>query len=544
MQRLVFATIMGVAVYLGARGITDEASVMLGGDMSRYAMNGVYMYDLIASGGVGSVDSLVADAERYYARYPALSLGHHPPLPSITLLPFYALFGVSMVAARMSALAFFVLAVWQLYALGRRLSSWQVAAWATLLFITNVFVLRFGQYVLSEMPMLALVLTSLNVLCGYCETGRKKFFIGFVVAAAASLYAKQLAIFMFPIYALILVSAFGWRHLRERHILVWTVIAALLVAPLVVITLRLSPGNVAIAAKNFTNFGSDRGATLSEIFTIIVRSHLSLPLAMVVVAGIIRLGIRRDRLGLFGLAWLLSVIGGSIVFAGEVEPARYAFGAMPAYMLIAASLAAVPSSRRVAVAAALVLGAVVLWQTGLIRRVYPSGAGGYEAAANYVVDHSSSPTVLLDASIDTGYFVFFVRKHDEARRLVVLRADQMLVRGHDDVDDTDKVPADPAELYAHLRAFGIQFIVLEESRGGPPELQQLRSELKSDRFVERHRIPIASRDRAVSGLDLVVYEFKEAQPPSLDTELNIDLPLRKRGVRLRLNDLLGEEARR
>ena len=530
MQRLVFAAIMAAAIYLGARGITDEASVMLGGDMSRYAMNGVYMYDLISSGGVWSADDLVAHAELYFARYPALSLGHHPPLPSIALLPFYAIFGVSMVAARLSALMFFTLAVWQLYALGKRLLGWQVASWATLLFITNVYVLRFGQYVLSEMPMLALVLTSLNALCGYCETGQKKYYAWFVLAAAASLYAKQLAIFMFPMYALILMARFGWRHLRERHLIAWTLIGAVLMAPLVAITLRLSPSNVALATRNIRNLGNDRGVTVWDIVTTIITTHVSLPLALVVIAGALGLAVRRERLGLFGFLWLLLSIGGSVLFAGRFEPARYAFSAMPAYVLIAASLAAVPSSRRVAAAVVIVLGAAVLWQAWLIRNLYPSGAGGYEAAASYVIDHSASPTVLLDTSIDTGYFVFFVRKHDEKRRLVVLRAEKLLdTRSEED-------PGDPAEFYTRLRDFGIQFIVLEESRSGPPTLLQMRSELKSDRFEERRRIPIESRDRAVSGLDLVIYEFKDAQPPNLDAQLNVSA--RRRQFSLRLRDLL------
>ena len=525
---------MAAAIYLGARGITDEASVMLGGDMSRYAMNGVYLYDLISSGGVWSADDLVAHAELYFARYPALSLGHHPPLPSIALLPFYAIFGVSMVAARLSALVFFTLAVWQLYALGKRLLGWQVASWATLLFITNVYVLRFGQYVLSEMPMLALVLTSLNALCGYCETGQKKYYAWFVLAAAASLYAKQLAIFMFPMYALILMARFGWRHLRERHLIAWTLIGAVLMAPLVAITLRLSPSNVALATRNIRNLGNDRGVTVWDIVTTIITTHVSLPLALVVIAGALGLAVRRERLGLFGFLWLLLSIGGSVLFAGRFEPARYAFSAMPAYVLIAASLAAVPSSRRVAAAVVIVLGAAVLWQAWLIRNLYPSGAGGYEAAASYVIDHSASPTVLLDTSIDTGYFVFFVRKHDEKRRLVVLRAEKLLdARNEED-------PGDPAEFYTRLRDFGIQFIVLEESRSGPPTLLQMRSELKSDRFEERRRIPIESRDGAVSGLDLVIYEFKDPQPPNLDAKLNVSA--RRRTWSLRLRDLLEPNA--
>jgi hypothetical protein len=231
-------------------------------------------------------------------------------------------------------------------------------------------------------------------------------------------------------------------------------------------------------------------------------------------------------------------IGGSVLFAARIEPARYAFSAMPAYMLIAASLAAVPSSRRVAVALVAVLGTAVLWQAWLIRNVYPSGAGGYEAAASYVVEHSDSPTVLLDTSIDTGYFVFFVRKHDEKRRLVVLRAEKLL--DTEDEEDPSAPPQDLAEFYANLREFGIQFIVLEESRSGAPTLLQMRKELKSDRFEERRRIPIASRDRVVSGLDLVIYEFKDAQPPNLDAKLNVSA--RSRQFSLRLRDLLEPHA--
>ena len=69
--------------------MTNEASVMLSGDMARYAMNGVFMRDLIADGGAWTAGDLKTYAERYYARYPALSLGHHPPLVSAAVVPFW-----------------------------------------------------------------------------------------------------------------------------------------------------------------------------------------------------------------------------------------------------------------------------------------------------------------------------------------------------------------------------------------------------------------------------------------------------------------------
>jgi 4-amino-4-deoxy-L-arabinose transferase-like glycosyltransferase len=242
-QRLVLAAILLVTVALGARGITDESSVMLGGDMARYVMDGVFLHDLIEPRRL-ELSDLEDYAERYYARYPALSLGHHPPLLFVALVPFFAIFGVSLFAARLTALTFFVFAAWGLYSLAKRTFGWQAASWATLLFVTNVYVLRSGQYLLSEMPMVAFVLASINALLTYGDTQKAKHFAWFVACAVASLYAKQLAIFMAPVYIAVLVTRLGWRSLLRRHVVILTLTGTVLVAPLAAATLALSPDNV------------------------------------------------------------------------------------------------------------------------------------------------------------------------------------------------------------------------------------------------------------------------------------------------------------
>ena len=531
--RLALAASLVIAAYLGARGLTNEASVMLGGDMSRYAMNGAYMYDLLADGGAWSFDGLVRHAEHYYARYPALSLGHHPPLPSAALLPFYSVFGVSMVAARMSALLFFLLAVSQMFVLGRRLFGWHAATWAVLLFVTNVYILRAGQHVLSEMPMIALVLTALNLLYRYCDTKQRWLFTLFVVCAATSLYAKQLAVFLFPVYAAVIIERLGWRHFLQRHVIVNLIAGGVLALPLAAVTVQMSPSNVAIATWNLRHVGGDRGISMPEIVARILTIHLSLPAAIAVVAGGVMLAIRRDRFGLVAIVWLLSAVGGSVLLAAGVEPARYAFAAMPAYVLVAASLAAPMPGRLIGVPVVILAGALA-WQTWTIRSVYPSGAGGYEEAATYVIEHSTSPTVLYDSTLDTGYFVFFTRKHDPLRERVILRADQLLRprrgEGHARIG--------AADLHAALKRYGIQFLVLEESSEGNAATTLLRTELSAGRFIERRRIPIESRDPKATGLNLLIYEYLDAQPPDLDTELDIALKFRPRNVKLRLRDLV------
>ena len=540
MPRIVFAAIMLLAVGLAGRGITDEAAVRMGGDMSRYAMNGVFVHDLVAEGGAWSYDDLVSRAEHYYARYPALSLGHHPPLPYIALVPFYAVFGVSMFAARLSALLFFVVAVWQLYAFARRNYGWQVASWTALLFVTNLYVLRSAQSVLSEIPMLALVLAAVNLLDYYCSTGNKKHFAWFVIAAAASLYAKQLAVFMFPVYVVMLATRLGWTSLLRRHVMVLSIFGAVLLAPLGAMTLALAPANVHLVAWNITHVGTDRGLTVPEILARIIREHLSTPVIPVVVAGAVALLLRRDRRGIVPMAWMLFVLGGTVVIAAGIEPGRYAFGVMPVYFLLAASLVAhapSPALRWVVVA---VLASSALWQVWLIRDVRPSGAGGYEAAAQYVIDERPAPVILFDSPIDTGNFVFFVRKHDPTHRLVVLRAEQLLVTRHAEGIGSGSAPPD---IYASLRKFGIQFVVVEERPNQHRSLQLLEDELKTNRFVARQRIPIASRDREMAGVDLVVYEFKDWQPAEADAELDIDVRIGRRRIRMPLSDLIGDGVR-
>src|SRR5262249_19541118 len=124
-----------------------------------------------------------------------------------------------------------------------------------------------------------------------------------------------------------------------------------------------------------------------------------------------------------------SVLAGALLITGPVEPVRYSILAVPAYCVCAASLARAARSPGARSLLAVGLAVVVIWQLWSGRVTRPRSEGGYEEAARFVgaePDGQSAPTVLYSASVDTGMFVFFVRKHDPERRLVVLRADKLL----------------------------------------------------------------------------------------------------------------------
>lgn len=524
------ALVLSLTVVIGSRGITDESAVMLGGDMARYVMNGVFMYDWVASGGTWSSGDFVRFAEHYYAKYPALSLGHHPPLTSAAAVPFLAAFGVTLQAARLTALMFFVLAVWALYRVGSRLFGWQVGCWAALLFATNVFVLRFGHYLLSEMPMLALMLWAMDALLVYAETGRRRHLMLSCLALVASFYAKQLALLIVPAYILLLVGRAGWQSLRRPPVWVAALASAVLLAPVVVMTKSFALVNVNIAVRSAAALATgQRRTSILTILERIVTTHMSWLMLFLVVLGIIGLLRTRNRAGWILVAWIATVVPGTVVFAGGIEPARYAFSASAAWALLAASIAQSFRSTSGRFARTLLL-VCLMAQAWSIRAAQPSAAGGYETAARFVVAESTGqPTVLSDLAVDTGYFVFFVRKHDPAGQLAVLRADKVFPR--------DAGNLDPASIVQTLQRLGTRYVVIEDG-GRRPAGASLRRALAGPEFVERLRIPVTTREPAAQGVSLVAFEFQKAAPGDPDAEVRLDVRLSDRRISVRLGDIV------
>jgi hypothetical protein len=531
-RRIALAGLLIITALLGLRGIGNESSVMLGGDMARYVMNGVFVHDLIADGGVTNYETLTRYAERYYAKYPALSLGHHPPVPYLSVVPFFWLFGISVLAIRLAALGWFLAGAWGVYAVTNRLFNWQAAMWAAVLFITNLIVLRSGQYLLSEMPMAALVLWSVHALLRFCDSRRVSHFLWFIALVVASLYAKQLAVLLFPVYVAIVIWKFGWRHLLTRRALGAAAIVVVLSIPIAIMTVGLSPRSFGMALTNAMRLFSGRQtAAVNRIVGTIISAHLSIPALAVTIASVVLLIVRRRPEVLIGLIWIVTVVLGSVVFAGTTEPARYAFGAIPAYSILIAALITEAHSRKTKILAVVLLSATLWWQVWTIRDVHPSGAGGYEETAEFVLSRNREPAVLYDSQIDTGYFMFFMRKHDPARSGIILRSDKIFWAGAWDREIT------PEAMHDLLKRLGIRWIVLEDRAEGPNRRPLFRAELKGPRFVERKRVPVITT--AVPGLSLVVYEYLDAVPADLDTEIRINLPIGERDFVIRFRDLVG-----
>jgi len=532
-SRIGLAAVCLAAVVIGSPGLTSEAAVTLHGDMPKYLMNGVYMLDVLGDRPFHSFDEFVEYTQLYYARYPALTLGHHPPLLSAMLAPMFAVFGVSVVSARLLVFVTFVGAVGLLYALVKELYGSMAALAAGLFLATSPLVVLLGRSVLSEMPALALVLTSAYCLQRFTATERRSALVGFAAAVSLGLYAKQLTVFVLPAYAVAAVASLGVRRMLRRDVAFAAAAIAIASLPLVPMTLMLSASNVAWTLMSAQNAYRDPFGVLWKGLS----AQLTVPVLLLATVGLSRAVIQRDRRSAFFIVWALSVIAG-VAIAGRAEPSRYGVFAVPALCVLAATNVTGFRARSWAAAGTAVSVLACSYQAIAAVDVSLEGAGGYEEAAQFVLASKPGPTVMFSGDIDTGFFTFFVRKHDPDRQLVVLRSDKVFTTSRmDDVGYQDRIKT-PDEIYLTLQELGTRYVVIEDRPSRSVVLELFQKELRSSKFVERWRQPIETTDRRLQGTSLVVYEYLGAGEPDPDAELSMDLPIAGRSLVVRLSDLI------
>lgn len=534
-RSLVYLTLLTlILLLLLTPGLTDEAFVSLQGDMPRYLMNGVYFYDLLRD---LPLTHPLTYTYLYYARYPALSLGHHPLLLSLAEAPFYALFGVSIFSAKLTVLTFWMLGLWFWFWLIRTLYDPDTAFLASLLLITTPFLVHLSRVVLSEIPTLALILITSYYLHRYLQSNQNRYALAFALSFVLSAYAKHLALLMFPIflgYGLVRQGVF--KLFSKPRILCFLLIGVLLL-PLIPLTLKFSQTNVSWITYTSQAVRTHWGQSLLS-YPQTLWNHLLNPavLLLSLIGGGLAL-YRRDSRSYLFLLWI-GVFYVEITYLGIKNP-RYAIYGIPAFCLLAATSLQFfeKSSWKVFLwGVVLTLG---VYQFVLAYKVQPEYARGYEEAAQYVVENRKGASVLYSADVDTGYFIFFVRNHDPHRELIVLRADKVLATSRLSRIVEERI-TQREQIYEILRDFGVGYVVLEDLPYESPSLEWLREEVQGERFVLRKKIPIQSNHPKLKGVNLVIYEYKDYKPPGQGKKLQMNIPLMGDSIRVQFDELLNQ----
>jgi hypothetical protein len=344
---------------------------------------------------------------------------------------------------------------------------------------------------------------------------------------------------MLPVYGWLLLSGGGWKHLLDPYVMAGTLAGGLVLAAAFLATVAFAPFNVAVATRVVMH-GSGLSSWRSVLGPI-AHDQLQPALGILAGVGVAAAVVRRDSRMVLPVIWVASILAGVFLLTGPFESARYSILAVPAYCIMASTLGGTHARSAMSSVAGVILAGSVAWNAWSSASIRPSRIDAYEKAAEFVAaspSASSRQTVLYSAAVDGGYFVFFVRKHDPGRRLVVLRADKLLTTSLMEKPSVEDRIQDPLEIYPLLARFGITFIVIEDRPTGSRPLDWLRSELRSGRFVERRRFPLDDVEEVrLRGASLAIYEYRDARPADRDAVVDIKIPLVRREIRVPLSEL-------
>jgi hypothetical protein len=507
----------------------------MNGDMPRHLMNGAYFYDLIGDGLPSDLHQYTLE---YFAQYPALSLGHHPLLLPLAEAPAYALFGISIASGRMVTIAFFLVGVIAWFYLVLMAYDEKVAFLATLIYVSSPIVVRFSQIVMSEMPAISLILVSAYLFYKYTETERVWLLSAFVACFAMACYAKQLSIFAIPAFVCYLALRRGLRSVFSSRVIIAFASLGILLVPLVLITLRYSPSNVAWVAAG----GSTRSDWLTH-FWFPIQSlwthHFAWPIVVLAAIGLAGILVRRQKAAGFFLLWALALY--CLVVIVKLHQPRIAMYWIPPFCLFAALSPKAFKSQLLQRAALVALVLAIGVQFAMAFTADLETAGGYEEAATYVVEYPMGTTVMYSSNVDTGYFVFFVRKLDPDRGLIVLRANKMLATSMMSRITEERIE-DEEEIYALLDEMGTCYVVMENTPTMSDSIRLLAQAVQGENFSLRKEVPITSGDLRLQDVTISIYEYKRCGPANPDAMLNMNIPLVNESIHVRLGDVIERRA--
>jgi hypothetical protein len=391
-------------------------------DETRHVMSGVFFMDLFHD----RPTHLRQYAIDYYLKYPALGILVWPPL-------FYglegvamAVFGSSVVVARVLLGLFGLLAGLYLFVLSRRVVGPNRAAMSVLAFGTTPLIFKYSHFVMLEIPMLALALGATYHFVVYLEqeTKRDLYLWGFLCAAAA--LTRFDVIYLLVLFPVLLTVQKKWGILKRREVVLTVIGALLLIAPVYAVT----AANVGwLHGKEVTQTMDPSDPpmlSLSRLFfyPATLPYNLSWFFVGAAVFGLAVAIWRRDRSCLVFTAIIVAVY---VTFTPIAEMReRHVIYWAPALAFFAAE-GVYHASRfwRDGITAGILAGAVF---GGAFAQAVPSVRTfltGYADAARYVEANTTSPPLCLFIGSLNGNFVYQMRRADSARRIWTLRGEKL-----------------------------------------------------------------------------------------------------------------------
>jgi 4-amino-4-deoxy-L-arabinose transferase-like glycosyltransferase len=505
-------------------GTSASTEPFFGGDETRHVMTGVFFYDFFRAGDWASPRHY---AEQYYLQYPSLGLLIWPPLFHAVEGAAMLAFGPSLVVAKALIAAFAMLATAYLVALVARTHDGWTACVAGLLFVLSPMILTYSRQVMLEVPALAFVLAATYHWLVYLETGRAIHLWLAAAASCAAVLTRFDAAAVLPTLGLMLALRGDWGVLARPGTWLAAAVSCVAVAPVVWLTVTTVG---ALHMSTIVPESGGAGAAALDAMTYYVRSlpeQLGWLLAGAAVAGLV-LALRGGSTWRAAIPYLSTVVCTYVVFTVIAEKVpRHAIGWVPAMAAFAASAVAAlrtPAGRSwLATAAALVLCAGTALASTRERTPY---LRGYARAAQYVVTQTRASSFTMFDGYYDGNFIYQIRRHDQDRRLWVLRADKLMYASVVNVGQqyTEFTRSDE-DMAALLASYDPELVVVEAipAGGWTPAARRLRRLLADhpERYRLERRFPVETT-RHNSNKELLIYRSLSRNPTprsSIDLEM-------------------------
>lgn len=508
-------TLLGLIILLCVpwlRGIT-KGEVHLITDETRHAMNGVFVLDFIHD---LPLRWPLQYAEEYYAKYPAMAIGHWPPGFYLIEAAFFAVLGISAWVSRLAVLAFAVLGAVFWYRIAREFANTEVAFVSTLVYACLPSVLLYEKTTMLEIPVLALSLGAIYFWILLLRNKCKKNLYLVAAFSVAALLTKPTAIFLFVFFVLHLFIEKSWHLLKWVHTYVAMTLALLLVVPWYLLVLKMHPTARSQAVGVLIHALPLRFVLFYYIQSL--PTELGWQLLVLSLIGIVAAIVNKQKKALvFFLSWIFSCYAG-LNLISDRSP-RYIMPWLLPFVFFSIYLLWTLLSRfgRFAVIGLVAFAALYYIPALLFQRPYVKGC---EELARYLSQQPGAEVSFYQGDLN-GDFVFFVRKFDPQKRRLVLREKIVDVTDQRWREMHDGAPT--PELIRHiLSGIGINYFVVE-NLDSEPQLSLTRIALRSNQFELVKEIPIETNDPRIHGFKFMVYRNRmidSAAPDKVEIPMN------------------------
>lgn len=520
---------MWIALAVAAMGMWD---IDLGGlnwsDAPQHTFDGVFLLEFCKA---WPLDAPQTWAEQFYIHHPALGIFvYYPPGFAIVEAAVFALFGVGIMAARLTILAYAFGAGWLMFVLGRRWFDRPTGILAALLLITSAHGALWLNDIMLEWPATFWILAAVYAYQRDRDDCKSRWAFAMCAAWVAAFLTKQTAGFIVPVLLLHALLQADRRRYFARYATAGGLVAACgVIASYVLLTRRFAALPSTLLAPTFDLWFYPRH--LPEIV-----GPALLPLVLL---GLLTFVLRPDRRvrGLL-LLWFAAWAGFSSLI--EAKEPRYFFFALPPLMFAAArfllpreddgterTISWLSDKPRIALLALLIVAQCVLWRMKDVGRL-PDHAAAVAALAA----RDDTDLVLVDAVRD-GQFVFDAYLNPAARdRIVPLRASKLLyARAARAKYAYQQFVDSPDDIVALLDKYAIRYIVIESDLpnthyrdADPPPRQMLRALLSGDpRFHLLSEWPMRCGDPIWDDVSLQLYEYADC-PQRQTRDITLSFP--------------------